>query len=183
MDQGNCAACNRTIDTSARMCPFCGSDPRTGEKIIDTQSVMQEVFQPRDVSTSESVIEYAKQRQGAVIAIGVFVGFLIIAALHQYVTMRNENAVSDAPAVPLSEVTDVTRKIDEAAPIPMPKLDFQHDGRAEAMQTYIVEPGAVPPPEIAAAQAAVAPPQQPQAPATPQRQPLPPRRSVLPQQR
>lgn len=183
MDQGNCAACSRTIDLSARMCPFCGSDPRTGQKIIDTQALLQEVFQPRDISASESVIEYAKQRQGAVIAIGAFVGFLIIAALHQYVTMRNENAVTDAPAVPLSEVTDVARKADEAAPVPMPKLDFQYEGRPEAMQTFIVEPGAVPPPEVAAAQAAAAPPAQPQAPATPQRQPLPPRRSVLPQPR
>jgi hypothetical protein len=156
MSRGTCAACDRAIDESAKLCPYCGANPTTGEKSLDTQSVLQEVFQPRDLSTSESVLEYAKQRQGAVIAISLFVLFLVVAALHQFVTIRNSTAVSDAPAVPLSEVADVTRRADEAAPVPMPKLDFQYDGKPQSMQTYIVEPGAVPPPEVVAAQQAAA---------------------------
>lgn len=156
MSRGVCAACDRTIDESAKLCPYCGANPLTGERVVDTQAVLQEVFQPREVSTSASVLEYARQRQGAVIAISAFVAFLIIAALHQFVTMRNATAVTDAPAVPLSEITDVTRKADETAPVPMPELNFQYDGNPKALQTYIVEAGAIPPPEVVAAQQAEA---------------------------
>lgn len=144
MSRGTCTACRRTIDASARLCPYCGADPLTGER-LDTQAVLQEVFRPREITTSETVIEYARQRQGVVIAISVFVAFIILAAFHQYVTMRNTTAVTDAPAVPLSEVTDLTKKAEETTPVPMPKLDFQYDGRPQAMRTFIVEAGAVKP--------------------------------------
>ena len=151
----NCAACNRAIDAAAKLCPYCGANPSTGER-VDTQAVLQEVFQPREVTTSESVMAYARQRQGIVITISVFVALIVIAAVHQYITMRNSTAVSDAPAVPLTEITDVTKKADEAAPVPMPNLDFQFDGRPAAMRTYVVERGAVTPPEVLAAQQAEA---------------------------
>jgi hypothetical protein len=158
---GVCAACRRTIDSAARLCPYCGANPLTGER-IDTQAIMQEVFRPREVTTSQSVMDYARQRQGAVIAISVFVAFLILAAFHQFVTMRNSTAVTDSPAVPLSEVTELTKKADETTPVAMPHLDFQYDGRPQAMRTYIVETGAVkppePPPPAAAATPAPAPP-------------------------
>ena len=62
-----------------------------------------------------------------------------------FASMRNTTAVSDAPAVPLSEVTDLTAKADETTPRAMPKIEFQYDGRPDAMRTYIVEPGAAPP--------------------------------------
>ena len=51
-----------------------------------------------------------------------------MAGIHQFVTMRNANAVSDPPAVPLTEITDVTKKREEMTPVPMPELDFQYDG-------------------------------------------------------
>lgn len=143
-DRATCAACSRAIDAAAKTCPYCGANPATGER-LDTQAILQEVFRPREISASESVLEYARQRQGVVLAVSVFVAFIIIAAIHQFVTMRNSNAVSDAPAVPLSELTDVTQKADETTPVPMPDLDFQYDGRPQAMRTYIVEPGATPP--------------------------------------
>ena len=149
----NCTACDRTIDAAAKVCPYCGANTLTGER-VDTQAILQEIFQPRTVSTGESVLEYARQRQGIVIAISAFVGFLLLAAMHQYVTARNNSAVTDAPAVPLSEVTDVTRRADEAAPIPMPKVEFQYDGKPESMRTYIAERGEVTPPEVLAAQQA-----------------------------
>ncbi|MFP5245824.1 MAG: hypothetical protein ACLGH0_03945 [Thermoanaerobaculia bacterium] len=158
-----CAACNRAIDASAKTCPYCGANPATGER-LDTQALLQEIFRPKTMTTSESVLEYARQRQGIVIAVSVFVAFLIIGGLHQFATMRNSNAVSDSPAVPLSEITDVTKKADETTPIPMPELNFQYDGKPQAMRTYVVEPGAVapaPPPQPGAAPAAQ--------PATPQR--------------
>jgi hypothetical protein len=150
-----CAACKRTIDASAKLCPYCGANPATGER-LDTEALLQEMFQPRTVTKSESVIEFARQRQGFVIAISAFVALLIAGAVHQYATMRNNTAVSDAPAVPLSELTDVTNKPDETTPVPMPPLDFQYDGKPQAMRTYVMESGAVTPPEVLAAQQAAA---------------------------
>jgi hypothetical protein len=146
-----CAACRRTIDDAAKLCPYCGADPQTGER-LDTQAILQEVFRPKAMTTSESVLEYARQRQGIVIAVSALVAFLALAAFHQYATMRNSNAVTDSPAVPLTEITDVTKKADEAAPQPMPKLDFQYDGRPRAMRTFIMENGATTPPEMLPAQ-------------------------------
>ena len=150
-----CAACKRTIDASAKLCPYCGANPATGER-IDTDALLQEMFQARTVTTSESVMEYARQRQGLVIAVSAFVALLIIGAVHQYAAMRNNTAVSDAPAVPLSELTDVTNKPDETTPVPMPPLDFQYEGKPQAMRTYVMEAGAVTPPEVLAAQQAAA---------------------------
>jgi hypothetical protein len=147
---GVCAACNRAIDATAKLCPYCGANPQSGER-LDTQALLQEVFRPREMSTSDSVIEYARQRQGVFIAVSVFVGFLIIVGIHQFVTRRNANIATDLPAVPLSEITDVTKKSGDMTPVPMPDLDFQYDGSPQRMRTFIVERGAVPPPEVAAA--------------------------------
>jgi len=143
---GTCAACNRAIDASAKLCPYCGANPSTGER-LDTQALLQEVFRPREMSTSDSVIEYARQRQGVFTAVTVFVGFLILAGIHQFVTNRNANVVNDQPAVPLTEITDVTKK-SELTPVPMPKLDFQYDGKPQQMRVYVVERGAIPPPAV-----------------------------------
>ena len=133
---------------------------------------MQEVFKPRTITTSESVLEYARQRQGIVIAVTIAVLFLLLTGLHQFVTARNESSVSGAPAVPLTEITDLSNRPDETKPVPMPDLDFQYDGKPEAMRTFIVEPGAVTPPEVQAAQAAAQQAAQPQA--TPGQPPAPP---------
>lgn len=142
--QSVCTACNRTIDAAARLCPYCGANPSTGER-LDTQALLQEVFRPREMTTTDNVMEYARQRQGVVIAISLFVGFLIIVGIHQFVTARNANVASDLPAVPLTELTDVTKKSDETTPVAMPKLDFQYDGTPKRMRTYIVERGAIAP--------------------------------------
>jgi hypothetical protein len=166
--QGVCAACNRTIDAAAKLCPFCGANPATAER-LDTQALLQEVFRPREMTTSDSVIEYARQRQGVFIGVSVFVGFLVIAGLHQFVTNRNANVASDLPAVPLTEITDVTKKSEDMTPVPMPDLNFQYDGSPQRMRTYIVERGAIPPPQPAPAPQATTP--QPQAKPNPQRPP------------
>lgn len=148
ISQGVCAACNRTIDAAAKLCPFCGANPATAER-LDTQALLQEVFRPKEMTTSDSVIEYARQRQGVFIAVSIFVGFLVIAGLHQFVTNRNANVASDLPAVPLTEITDVTKRSEDMTPVPMPKLDFQYDGSPQRMRTYIVERGAIaPPPQV-----------------------------------
>jgi len=129
--------------------------------MIDTQAMLQEVFRPREISTSETVIEYARQRQGIVIGVSVVVIFLALALLHQFVTARNDATVSAAPAVPLTEITDLSNQADEK-PLPIPDLNFQHDGRPQKMQTFIVEAGAAAPEALAAPEQAA----QPNAPAT-----------------
>lgn len=153
MSKTECVACRHSIDAAARLCPYCGANPATGEK-IDTEAVLREVFQPRNVKTSDSILEYARHRQGIVIAIGAFGAFLILAALHQYVTIRNNTAVSSGPAVPLSEIADLSDQSTEVQQLPMPAVEFQFTGQPQKMRTYVVEPGAVTPPEIVAAQQA-----------------------------
>jgi len=147
VSSGVCTACGRSIDAAAKLCPFCGADPVSGQR-VDTQSILQEMFQARELSTSESVIEFARQRQGIVIAASIVVAFLALVGLHQFVTMRNASAVTDSPAVPLTEITDVANEKSEAAPAKMPELDFPYGGNPRAMQTSIVERGAgAPPPQ------------------------------------
>ena len=160
MSSGVCAACGRSIDAAAKLCPYCGADPVTGQR-VDTQAILQEVFHPRELSTTENVLEFARQRQGIVIAVSLFVAFLVLAGLHQFVTMRNASVETGSPAVPLTEITDVANQKSEVAPVQMPELDFPYDGRPQTMRTFIVERGAVAP----APPASVAP--QPPQPAPP----------------
>lgn len=132
---------------------------------MDTQAMLQEVFRPREVSTSETVIEYARQRQGIVIGVSVVVIFIALTLLHQFVTARNDATVSAAPAVPLTEITDLSNQAGGEKPLPIPALDFQYDGRPQRMKTFIVEAGAAAPPEALAAQQAAQPAAKPEAPA------------------
>jgi hypothetical protein len=145
VSNGVCAACGRSIDAAAKLCPYCGADPVSGQRVVDTQAILQEVFHPRELSTTENVLEFARQRQGIVIAVSLFVAFLILAGLHQFVTMRNAGVETGSPAVPLTEITDVANQKSEVTPVPMPKLDFPYEGRPQAMRTFIVERGAVAP--------------------------------------
>ena len=161
MNNVACAACRHEIDPAAKVCPYCGSDPATGQKVVDTSALLEEMFTPRRISASESVLEYARHRQGIVIGVSAVVLFLVLAALHQFVTVRNQNAVSAAAAVPLTEVADLTNQPADPKPENMPELQFQYDGHPQSMRNFIVESGAVKPPEIvaeeqAAAQAAAA---------------------------
>ncbi len=151
-----CAACRREIDAVARICPYCGADPRTGAKPVDTQAMLNEVFHPRETSASETVVEFARHRQGIVVALGVVLVILLLAGLHEYVTRRNARDVSAAAAIPLTEVTDLTDQQDENKPLPMPDLKYAFDGHPQTMRTFVTEPGAVTPPEVLAAQQAAA---------------------------
>ena len=173
MSKGVCAACHHAIDDAARVCPYCGSDPRTGEKIIDAQAILQEAFHPsrKAGSATDSVLQFARQRQGVVIALGVVAVVLLLAGFHQFVMRRNATAVSDAAAVPLTDVADLNNQPDETQTAPMPDLKFQYDGNPKTMRSYIVEPGAVPPPEATQTSGGQPPPAvQPQKP-QPQTQP------------
>ena len=159
-DRIACASCHHDIDAAARLCPYCGADPRTGAKPVDTQAMLNQVFHPRETTASESVVEFARRRQGIVIALGILLGFLLLAGLHEYVTRRNARLVSAAAAIPLTEVADLSDQPDENRPVPLPHLEFQFDGHPQMMRTFVVEPGAVTPPDVVAAQqtATVGPP-------------------------
>src|SRR5437016_1600356 len=169
MSKRVCVQCRHEIDAAARLCPYCGADPATGER-VDTKAIVEEAFHRREVSTSESVLEFARHRQGVIITVSGLIVFLLLGALQQWARMRNRTAVTNAPAVALTEITDINNQSEETRPVPMPKLPVQLDGRAQTMRTFIVEPGAVPPPEVLAAQQEAA---QQQQTATPGAQPAP----------
>ncbi|HEX7680688.1 MAG TPA: zinc ribbon domain-containing protein [Thermoanaerobaculia bacterium] len=148
-----CASCRRDIDAAARLCPYCGADPRTGTKPVDTQAMLHEMFHPRPpVSASATVVEFARHRQGVVITLAVLLVMLLLAGLHEYVTRRNARDVSAAAAIPLTDVTDLSNQQDENRPIPLPKIEYQFDGHPQTMRRFLVEPGAITPPEVVAAQ-------------------------------
>jgi hypothetical protein len=149
MSKAVCAACRRKIDESAKLCPYCGANPVTGER-VDTQAILEEVFHPRQISTTESVLEYARQRQGIVIALSLLLALIVLAALHQFVTARNSTATTASPAVSLSEIADMANEPREA-PQKMPDVQFQYDGNPQKMRTYLVEPGAIAPGQTAPA--------------------------------
>lgn len=151
---GVCISCQRAIDAAARICPYCGADQTTGQR-VDTQALLDEVFRPKETTTSATVLKYARHRQGAVIAIGLAVLFLILAGLHQFATAQNNKAVSTTPPVPLTEITDL-RNQPHDAPAPVPELNFMFDGNPTAMRKWIYEPGASTPPEVVAQQQAAA---------------------------
>jgi hypothetical protein len=162
-----CVACKHSIDDHAKICPYCGADPATGEK-VDTQAAIEQVFHPKKLSTADTVLDYARRRQGIVVAMVAVLVFLILAAVHSFVNSRN-SAVSNGPAISLSEIADVANQKNDAQPAPMPEMKYQFQGRGQTMQTFITEPGAVapaPPPQ---------PTQQPQPAPPPQQQPQPQR--------
>ena len=101
-DRIACASCRHDIDAAARLCPYCGADPRTGQKPVDTQAMLNQMFHPREVTASDTVIEFARQRQGVVIALAVLLVILLLAGLHEFVTRRNARDVSAAAAIPLT---------------------------------------------------------------------------------
>ena len=146
-----CAACQHQIDAAAKLCPYCGADPQTGQKIVDTQALLQQEFQPKHLTATEGVLQFARQRQGVVIAVAILVALLLLGGLHQFATRRNQTDVSDAAAVPLTEVTDLTNQPNDTRPLPMPELHYQFNGNPQMMRTFVVEPGAVAPPGVNAA--------------------------------
>jgi len=158
-----CVACRHEIDAAAKLCPYCGANPQTGDK-LDTQALLEQEFHSKKMTASESVIDFARQRQGIVITAAVIATIVILAAVHQFVSQRNRTNVSDAPAVALTEVTDLSSQPDETKSAPMPEIPFQYDGHPQMMRTYLTEPGAITPPEVVAAQQQQQQQQQPQQP-------------------
>jgi hypothetical protein len=138
----NCVSCHHDIDDAAKICAFCGSDPRTGEKIVDAQAMLQEMFKPKPTGAAANIMDFARHRQGAVVAGGIIIGLLLLGGLYQFAVHRNATAANPGSGVLITEVTDLTEQDDANKPLPMPALQFQYDGRPQAMRTFIVEPGA-----------------------------------------
>lgn len=179
-----CTACHHAIDANARLCAFCGADPRTGQK-FDPSPLLQESFPRRaDLPVHERVLDFFRHRQ-SIILTAVIVGlFLALVGLHRFVTARAANTVSDVPAIPLSEIADISARSDQQAPLPLPDLPFAYGGSPKTMRTYMMEPGAVAP--QTSAPAAQTPQQSPgAAPARPPQQApvAAPRPATPPQQR
>ena len=125
--------------------------------------MLQEEFHPRRTTTAtEGVLQFARQRQGLVIALGVIALVLVLSLFHQFVMARNSTAVSGAAAVPLTDVADLSNQSGDTQAQPMPDMKFQYDGNPKTMRSYIVEPGAVAPATATT---------QPTTPAQPQPQP------------
>lgn len=145
MNTFDCAACQRTIDENAKLCPFCGSDPRTGEK-VDTTPILQETFPPRrDLPVHERLLDFFRQRQSIILTAVILSLFLALFGLHRFVTARAESAASDVPAITLAEIADISSRTDKQQPLPLPELEFSYGGSPKAMRTFMVEPGAVAP--------------------------------------
>ena len=143
----SCVVCRHDIDDAAKVCAYCGSDPRSGEKIIDAQAMIDQVFKkPKERGRAGSLVDFARQRQGITLAAAVFAGLLILTGVYRFAVNRNDAAIAAGSGVPITEVTDISDQGDENKPLPMPDLQFQYDGNPKAMRTYIVEAGATPPP-------------------------------------
>lgn len=141
-----CTACHHTIDAKAKLCAFCGADPRTGEK-YDQSPLVEQTFPRRaDLPARERVLDFFRHRQ-SIILTAVIVGlFLALVGLHRFVTLRAANTASDVPAIPLSEIADISARSDHQTPLPLPDLPFAYGGSPKTMRTYLMEPGAVQPP-------------------------------------
>jgi hypothetical protein len=156
-DRITCVTCRHEIDASAKVCAYCGCEPRTGEKLVDAQAMIREVFNTDGARGRGGILDLFRQRQGAVLIGAAVVLALILGGIWSFVSRRNETDVSAASAVPLAEVTDLTTQNEDARPQPMPDLPFQYDGHPQTMRTYVMEPGAVAPNQPPAVPAAGAP--------------------------
>src|SRR5260370_22397009 len=95
-----CAGCHHTIDDAAKICPYCGSDPHTGEKIVDTQALLHKVFHPRKMPAAEGVLQYTRQRQGIVITFSVSLLIGPLASFPQFVLRPPRTGMYEAVRPP-----------------------------------------------------------------------------------
>lgn len=145
-EKTSCVTCGHLIDASARLCPYCGANPETGEK-IDPTPIIQSHFPPKpELPPHESVLEFLRARQSVVLTLVVVTVLLIAVAMHQMIIRRNLTVVSDVPAIPLTEVTDLSNQPAATQELPMPELEFESEGQVRNVRTLLLEPGAVPPP-------------------------------------
>lgn len=140
-----CRACGHRVDPHARICPYCAANPHTGETDRSRPEI-EELIPPKpEMSTVERISNVIRSRSGSFLAASIILGVALLIIVSTVVNER-QRAVADVPPVPLTEVTDLsaTREGD-AGQIELPELDFQFDGDASRMETFILEEGAVAP--------------------------------------
>jgi len=140
-----CVSCGRAIDSTSRLCPYCGANPVSGAKIDTTPLVESHFPRKQDMSASESTLEFFRHRQWMVITAVVATLFSIAFFGHRMIRERNEATATEVPAVPLTEVADLSGQAG-ADRAPIPELPFQLEGNAKNARMLLVEPGAVAPP-------------------------------------
>ncbi len=143
---GVCSACSRTIDGEARICPYCGANPTTGERFDATEILQAHFTRKQDLPVHETVLEFFRKRQSLVVGLGSAVLLALAFFVLQFLSARNAATAAEAPAIPLTEVADLSNRPSETEKIPIPNLEFQHDGNARSVRTLLMEPGAVAPP-------------------------------------
>lgn len=165
-----CVACRRAIDPAARLCPFCGANPETGQR-MDVKRIVESHFPPPPpLSVVERTLQFFRTRQAVSVSLIVAVGVALLLVAHQWIQQRNRSAVAPTPGVTLTEIADLSRRIEDRSPQPLPELEFQLEGDAKKMQTFVLEPGAIaPPPDAEPQQPASGP--QPQTRRAPQSPP------------
>lgn len=146
MSKIECASCHASIDAAAKLCVFCGADPQTGSRRDPTPLLEKEFSRRDEITQSEKVLDFFRKRQGIVVGLVVAAVFLLAFGLHQFITVRNSRVVADEPPKPLTEVADLSRQSEPSSEQPLPSLEFQYDGNPQAMRTFVIERGAVPPP-------------------------------------
>lgn len=154
-DTKNCVACSHAIDAAARICPYCGADPESGKK-VDTRPIVEAHFPPRgEMTRGQRLLEYFRERQALVVVAVIVTVYLLLGAAHQMVARRNAALEATAPAVPLTELTDLNDPGRQADQLPIPDLEFDYVGNPRTMDVMLIEPGAVaPPPDPAQTQTA-----------------------------
>jgi hypothetical protein len=140
-----CVTCQHEIDATAKLCPFCGANPVTGEK-FDATPVLEKHFPPKEaLGPTEGALQFVRDRQ-AIFVTGVVIALVLaLFGVNKLMLSRNTKAVTDVPAVPLTEVADLASPPENEADEPMPEIDFQYDGDPKRMRMLLMEPGAVTP--------------------------------------
>lgn len=142
-----CAACGHSIDEAARLCPYCGANPITGSK-FDPGPLVERHFRARpDLPPHETILEFIRTRQSIVVSLIVLAVALFVFAAHQIISRRNQSTVTDIPAIPLTEVADLSGKPSGQQELALPDLEFEHEGQPRNVRILLVEPGALVPPQ------------------------------------
>lgn len=151
VDGLQCARCGRLIDSQAKLCVYCNANPSTGEK-LDLRPLLDEQFpRKKQLGPGEKIVQYTRERQQIAIALVVILVVLALAGLHHFVSLRNQQTVSDVPPVPLADVADLSDQRTQNEVAPLPKVGYQYDGSPASAERMLVEPGAVaPPPPVVA---------------------------------
>jgi hypothetical protein len=146
-----CAGCRREIDATARLCAYCGADPVSGAK-PELIGLGEEAGTRSTASASSRAGRLARRRQSAFIAIAIAGALIALFGSHQLLRHRNQAAVTGATAATLTEIVDLKTPPSDTKPLPMPSMAFRFEGQPQGMRTLILEPGALKPPEVLAAE-------------------------------